>query len=347
MNKSQDLRSKTVGWRFGSDLSVIINSVKTSTLRFPAKDFHASRKVAMNFLVTSLLFTKESVENIAGKWGQFATIGTLPLVSLVSLSSQPSGNSNWYKSFDKEVFCACSSINHASNDEAGVVAQGLLSQYVLGAVLDRPSRFSCTVLDNDTGNIWLSADSAGAAPLWYAFNKGEYSVSTDVISFYHLGMNEPSSVPPGYTIGIDLATQEITHIFAHKASTADSSLEPTQLPALYARQVLIAALESLPATVQESIVMVEVDPLDPTSQLLDCVLDALQANRTIWNTKPLISDDLTYLDMRFKHIIGAIQFCICFHYVYIVNSTYEICYTESISPEFTKTTPPSSSYEPR
>jgi len=258
----------------------------------------------MNFLVTSLLFTKESVENIAVKWGQFATIGTLPLVSLVSLSSQPSGNSNWYKSFDKEVYCACTSINYSLNNEAGVAAQILLSQYVQGAVLDKPSSFSCTLLDNDTGNIWLSADSAGEAPLWYAFNKGEYSVSTDLISFYHLGMNEPSSVPPGYTMGIDLTSQEITQIIAHKASTADSSPEPSQSPKLYARQVLIAALQALPTTVQESIVMVEVDPLDPTSQLLDCVLDALQANRTIWNTKPLISDDLTYLDMRFKHIIG-------------------------------------------
>ena len=258
----------------------------------------------MNFLATSLLFTKDSIETLAGKWGQFATIGNLPSVSLVSLSSEPTSTSNWYKSFDKEVYSACSSFNQLLDNEAGSAAQDLLRQYVQGAALDQPSRFSCAVLDGDRGSMWLSADSIGEAPLWYAFNKGEYGVSTDLLAFYHFEMNEPNSVPPGCTMSIDLATQEITHIIAHKASTTDSFSEPTLLPELYARQVFIAALESLSSTVQESMPMVEVDPMDPTSQLLDCVLDALQVNRTVWSTKPLVSDDLISVDTRFKQIIG-------------------------------------------
>lgn len=303
----------------------------------------------MNFLITSFLFTKESLVIQAGKWGQYATIGNLPSVSLVSLSSAPSATSNWYKSFDREVYCACSSIDQFRSDEAGLAAQGLLRGYIQDANLNHASNFSCTVLDKELGSMWLSGDSIGAIPLWYAFNEGEYIVTTDLLALYHLGMNEPNSVPPGYTMGIDLSTLEITHIMAHEATNAaaEQPQNPTQIPALYARQVFIAALESLPLTILESIVMVEMDPLHPTSLLLDCALDALRVNRTVWDAKPMVGGETFADDSTFREIIGRTPLS-----GFVNNSTNCLYipnwyFTDNISPDFTKTIPSASAYEPR
>ena len=261
----------------------------------------------MNFLVTSFLFTNESIQACSAMWGQAGHVKIFSRTSIATLHrARDIIKAKWYD--DGEVAVACSVFESNIAIDQSASAQKLLSYYNRSLTVDREDINSCVVLDSTRNLLWLSADSIGATPLWYSFSSGQFAASTDLLSLYHMGLTEPSSVMAGHTLVIDLVSQEITQVITHTKEdkqTTEKSESYTQIPEVYARKVLIKAVDVLPSFVGESIVTVEVDPLDSSSLLLDCALDALNINRAVWDTKPLVSDEFTAAeDTIYWKIIG-------------------------------------------
>jgi len=258
----------------------------------------------MNLLITSFLFSNESIQTWSSAWGHSAAIGSLQPTTFVSLYPSTVAqirDPNWYNN-EQGVIGSCNAAS--SSNKNGVATITALQQYSKSLTLDVPSTHACVLLDTIRNVLWLSADTVGSTPLWYAFRDGEYAATTDLLAVYHLGFQEPSSVPPGFSISIDLNTQEIISFAPHKETPGIT--QNTQIPEVHARRALFAALSALPHlnSAADQVVAVEVDAMDPSSQLLDCALDALQINRAVYYTKPLVADSYHMEESVFTRIIG-------------------------------------------
>lgn len=182
---------------------------------------------------------------------------------------------------------------------------------------------SCVRFDASTNAIWLSADVAGSAPLWYAVEGDHVIITTDLLLAYHSGFTEPTALGPGQTMQLDLNTNELVDLYFRRSHVCTQSLSTsprTVIPEVYSRYVLQRGITSLKSSLERSaspkqqsngvstlpkrLYTVEVDRMDSSSLLLDCMLDAMHVNRAVRDSRPLVTDSAVVDHPLFQAVMG-------------------------------------------
>jgi hypothetical protein len=239
-------------------------------------------------------------------------------------------------------FCTCSGYLGQNITEVVNYSHFLLQEFYenqkYGALWHREmSKFSCALYDTYLNNVWLISDIVGSIPIWYSFIDAKYSinkinnliVTSDFIGAHRLGFNKLTSLGPGQVMSIDVATNQINTLYDwHKEILQlDNDLVTKTIPHAYAKSLLVSLFDSLISFDHNFIdskhntddnnndnynnyknknkveYFSELDEVDSSSLLLDCAANALQINRKIRKTRPLVQDKVVIYEV-FNLIMG-------------------------------------------
>jgi hypothetical protein len=172
-----------------------------------------------------------------------------------------------------------------------------------------PTDVPCVIYDAAIGHAWVSADSVGSQPIWYAFEKNQYMVTTDLLVAYRSGFSEPTALGPGQVMLLDVNAHEIVAI---ETTTPSSTIASSDILQVYAQRAILAAVDAVESTVADAQVTytLEIDKMDTASLLLACALDALKVDHAVRYTRPRVHDGAgSVQDPAFRRIIGTSVCC--------------------------------------
>lgn len=154
--------------------------------------------------------------------------------------------------------------------------------------------YSCFLIDFNINMLWLMGDAALTNPIWYSIvnsahqargtdrcNRGaDITITTDLLLAHSTSkpLNSFTAVGGGQIFSFDLCTSEVEfqgHFQLHKGKWRNDHLLEHYAPGIFS-----ASLHAISNAMEESVtgdlvVAVEVDPLEASSELLDCATDAL------------------------------------------------------------------------
>lgn len=159
--------------------------------------------------------------------------------------------------------------------------------------------FTCTIHDSIRNVLWLASDLAGSSPIWYSMDTVENGrriiATTDLVLAVALDFKQPTPLGPGQIIAIDLSTMDIIRILHSKnrlSSHQFTSMEYYATHLLGSAMATVYPLRQGAADDNDSNVqiVIEIDPSQPSSRLLECATTALGYPVSISTSRALVAN---------------------------------------------------------
>jgi hypothetical protein len=157
----------------------------------------------------------------------------------------------------------------------------------------------CAVFDRTNRYLWLKSDSVGSMPIWYAIEKGEFLVTTDLLFAHHSGFSQPTAVGVNQVVVIDTVSKDVISIHSKLPSISKFNVPFANIPEVYAKRLLSFSADAVQQLLSvtgvahngsnvSTEIVIEVDPLDTSSQLLSYTMDYLDLKHSKHYSGPRI-----------------------------------------------------------
>lgn len=276
----------------------------------------------INFLLTtSSLFSSVFEEYILKSSYYVWNEGQLSDFNIITFGRKVEEPKNAFTSPSLSISCSSSRFPFDSNE-----AQAILRDYhkskqnYLTWTVKQPN-MSCVIFDLKKQLLWLIGDDSGTTPLWFAFqslgNRQDMIVTTDLLAGVVLNYTDMTAVGSGLTLAFDINTLEILSMnHWSQYHTNNFSNEPTLSQSFsWSLSLLNSSQEVLSPFLPLPTILTELDLLDPSSILLDCVISThpniKDQFRVRYHSAPLVTDVETDPD-----IIDSYIYCKFVHYFY-------------------------------
>lgn len=200
---------------------------------------------------------------------------------------------------------------------ASIEAEAILTEYTKFN-LNRDSdhlpyslKYSCVLYDVEMNLLHITSDSIGSIPIWYSIQQNDLMVSTDYLGLYYSGYMYPNALGPGQKMTIDLKSKEIISISHTLSESAmvnhENSIDYIEVSEIYTRNIFVKSIQAINNAIYNNqppwkqsnnisnddiLFTMELDPMESSSILLDCISDSMKLNRAIRRTRPLVVDDI-------------------------------------------------------
>lgn len=173
-------------------------------------------------------------------------------------------------------------------------------------------KYTCTLYDSNSQLLYMISDSIGSSPLWYSFPTKEldstlnFMVTTDLILANRLGFEFLTPLGPGQVIAVDLRANEIVQLHQWQSDQSQrSNYDDLRNAKMYAYRLIASSMNALSDYhgLDEGNTDIEVDPLNPSSLLLDCAMSALDMNYHTHIAQAVVSDSIIPDSARFARIM--------------------------------------------
>lgn len=200
-----------------------------------------------------------------------------------------------------------------------------------------PSNMSCTIVDFNLHTIWLVSDIIGSIPLWYGLSttNKNFMITSDLFGAQQLGyITSMTALGPGQIIAIDMKTYEIRK-FSHWKS--NRQIIPPVVPlyntllSVYTNTIFNILKGILQSYITKNIlsaysigsfttcnkcehnndrnnhniILLDHSPIDSGSQLLVYAFSAMNINRVIKTSEPLVLDGHQPTDEIYLSLVGT------------------------------------------
>jgi len=229
------------------------------------------------------------------------------------------------------VTCVCIGVEGRRMDDVGEYIDMIMQSYVDGAVEDthhhhdwfthhqwyKDLKHTCTLYDASTQNLWMISDTIGSSPLWYSFpdhrhdnGKLDFIVSSDLILANRLGFEYLTPLGPGQVVAVDLNVNEVVLLHQWQSDLPKHpSYDDLHNAKLYAYRLMSSSLHTVSNYhgVDDDSIDIEIDPMNPSSLLLDCTLNAMGSKYNTRMTQAIVSDSIIPTAERFSLIMKDVS----------------------------------------
>ena len=202
---------------------------------------------------------------------------------------------------------------------------------MLADLIPPTNQHSCTLFDNRHMAVLLVSDKVGAVPLWYALSSDYAVATTDLIGAQRLGFNMSlTPLGPGQSILLDLARDQVDfvqwsprellhkppreagreslkmHLQVHAKQLFDAAKRALMSSVRALEGGAVSSSSSAPAPSVPVYPLLEVDPTEAASLILDCAGSALKLSRAARRSKALVADTPMPLAEAFRALVEGV-----------------------------------------
>jgi hypothetical protein len=269
----------------------------------------------MNFVLTSLAAVQDrAIEHLRDSSGWDVTGARFGAATLLQLSSKVRATTGDQWSVYDSIMSICAA--SASNlEESLPPAYAAVHEYRDGdAQWGFKHSLPCILLDSQEHLLWVSADTVSGVPIWYAFQEGQYMVTTDLLVAQKSGFTEPTALGPGQVMVISTSNLEVVAVHDSVLQYTTGLSESTDILEVYSRRLATTAVDLIERTVQNvaAPIAIEVDRMSTSSLFLNCGLDSISMPRVVRYTRPRVAESLNSVtDPIIRRILGQLILLLC------------------------------------
>jgi hypothetical protein len=258
--------------------------------------------------LTSLAAVQDrAIEHLRDSSGWDVTGARVGAATVLQLSSNARATTEDQWSVYDSIMSICAA--SASNlEESLPSAYAAVHEYHDGnALWGFNHSLSCILLDSQEHLLWVSADTVSGVPIWYAFQEGQYMVTTDLLVAQKSGFTEPTALGPGQVMVISTTNLEVVAVHDSVLQYTTGLSESTDILEVYSRRLATTAVDLIERSVKNVAGPIAIvgDRMATSSLFLNCGLDSISMPRVVRYTRPRVAESLdTVTDPMIRRIPG-------------------------------------------